>query len=168
MSGERSTKNTIRACVYGDQTVSDGQNLRFRLLEPMAMTGQIIPVGTILIGSVNIGVDRLFVTIMSVEYEDIITKVALEVYDNDGQRGLFVPGSLELEAGREVGSDIANSVGSTASSGALFNQQSATEQIKTDVSRGVIQGTFKYIGRRLQKIKVQAQDKHTVFLVPLK
>jgi len=162
-------KNTIRALAYGKQTISDGQNLRFRLAEPMVVAGQIVPANAVLIGVGKIGTDRLFVSITSVEFEGVITKIALEVFDADGQQGLFVPGSMELEAAREIGSDVANAVGSSASSNvSMFSQQSAAEQIKADVGNGVMQGTFSYVGRKLQQVKVTVQDKHKVFLVPQK
>lgn len=38
-----SGRNTIAACVHGTQTVSDGQALRIRLLEPMAVDDLLIP-----------------------------------------------------------------------------------------------------------------------------
>ena len=38
-----SGRNTIAACVHGTQTVSDGQVLRIRLLEPMAVDDRLIP-----------------------------------------------------------------------------------------------------------------------------
>lgn len=45
-----SDRNTIPACVHGTQTVSDGQALRIRLLEPMVVDDRFIPKGTILTG----------------------------------------------------------------------------------------------------------------------
>ena len=45
-----SGRNTIAACVHGTQTVSDGQALRIRLLEPMAVDDLLIPKGTVLVG----------------------------------------------------------------------------------------------------------------------
>jgi conjugative transposon TraM protein len=169
MSSAPVQRNSIRAAVFGAQTVGDGQHLRIRLLEPMMVSGQIIPAGGILVGACKIGVDRLLVSISSIEYGGVITRVVLEVYDNDGQQGLFVPGSMEMEAGREIGADIASSVGSTAASQtSMFSQQSASEQIKADVGRGVVQGTFKFIGKKLQEVKVTVQDKHKVFLISQK
>ena len=43
-------KNTIAACVQGDQTVTDGQTVRLRLLEPMRVSGRTIPRNTTLVG----------------------------------------------------------------------------------------------------------------------
>lgn len=45
-----SARNTIAACVHGTQTVADGQTLRIRLLEPMAVDDRLIPKGTVLTG----------------------------------------------------------------------------------------------------------------------
>ena len=45
-----SERNTIEACVHGTQTVSDGQALRIRLLEPMVVDDRFIPKGTVLVG----------------------------------------------------------------------------------------------------------------------
>jgi conjugative transposon TraM protein len=169
MSNVPVQRNSIKACAYGEQVVGDGQSLRVRLLEPMMVSGQLISAGSILAGTCRITTDRLLVSILSIEHGGVITRVALEVYDNDGQQGLYVPGSLELEAGREIGSDIASSVGSTAASQtSMFNQQSASEQIKAEVGRGVVQGTFKFIGKKLQVIKILVRDKHMIFLVSQK
>ena len=38
-----SDKNTISACIYGAQSVTDGQAVKLRLLEPMAVADKIIP-----------------------------------------------------------------------------------------------------------------------------
>ncbi|MDR1225755.1 MAG: conjugative transposon protein TraM [Prevotellaceae bacterium] len=169
MSNTPVQRNGIQACVYGQQVIGDGQHLRIRLLEPMMVSGQVVSAGSVLVGMCKIGADRLRVSIASIEYGGIITRVALEVYDSDGQQGLYVPGSMEMEAGREIGADIANSVGSTAASQmSMFTQQSASEQIKADIGRGVVQGTFKFLGRKLQEVKVTVQDKHKIFLVSQK
>lgn len=39
-----SDKNTLSACVYGAQSVTDGQAVRLRLLEPMAIADKSFPV----------------------------------------------------------------------------------------------------------------------------
>lgn len=80
ISGERNTgfhtpigktlspdRNTIAACVHGTQTVSDGQALRLRLLEPMAVDDRLIPKGTLLTGSARIQGERLDVLVETVE-----------------------------------------------------------------------------------------------------
>jgi len=59
-----SRKNTISASVYGYQTVTDGQTVRLRLLEPMAVDERIIPKSSIVVGTTKIQGERLCITIM--------------------------------------------------------------------------------------------------------
>ena len=82
-----SDRNTIPACVHGTQTVSDGQALRIRLLEPMVVDDLFIPKGTILTGGARMEGERLDILVQAVEYKGTVIPVELEVYDADGQRG---------------------------------------------------------------------------------
>jgi len=159
-------RNTIQATINGRQVVSEGQNVRIRLREPMQVGRMIVPIGSIVVGVVSIGVDRVFITIGSIENGGVITPVRLTAFDHDGQHGLFVPGSLENEALREIGAEIAGAIGSTASSSmSMFNQQSAMEQLQGDVMRGAVQGTARYAQRRISQVRVILQDNHRLFLV---
>ena len=47
---ERNVRNTIRACIHGDQTVISGQGVRMRLLEPMRVGKHILPKNSLLTG----------------------------------------------------------------------------------------------------------------------
>ena len=49
-----SDKNTLSACVYGAQSVTDGQAVRLRLLEPMAIADKIIPRNAVVVGTAKI------------------------------------------------------------------------------------------------------------------
>jgi conjugative transposon TraM protein len=161
-------KNTIRATTFGEQIVTHGQNLRLRLSEPIQVGQRILPANSILVAKCQIDAERLMATISSIEYQGIVTPVALEVYDAaDGQPGLCLPGSLEQDAMKEIGADIATSVGATTSQSiSVFSSEpNAAEQIKTDVGRGVISGVSKFAARKLMEIKVTVQDGHRVFLV---
>ena len=54
-----SDRNTIPACVYGAQSVTDGQAVRLRLLEPMAVADRIIPRNAVVVGAAKIQGERL-------------------------------------------------------------------------------------------------------------
>ena len=49
-----SDKNTISACIYGAQSVTDGQAVKLRLLEPMAVADRIIPRNAVVVGTAKI------------------------------------------------------------------------------------------------------------------
>jgi conjugative transposon TraM protein len=164
-------KNTIRATTLGQQVVSHGQNLRLRLSEPVQIGQRILPKNSVVVAKCQIDVERLYATVSSIEYLGIVTPVALEVYDAaDGQPGLCLPGSLEQDAMREIGADVATAVGATTqqSISVFSSEPNAAEQIKTDVGRGIISGISRFAAKKLQEIKVTVQDSHRVFLVILK
>lgn len=63
-----SDKNTISACIYGAQSVTDGQAVKLRLLEPMAVADKIIPRNAVVVGTAKIQGERLDIEITSLEY----------------------------------------------------------------------------------------------------
>ena len=69
-----SDKNTISACVYGAQSVTDGQAVRLRLLEPMAVADRIIPRNAVVVGTAKIQDERLDIGITSLEYDGTIIR----------------------------------------------------------------------------------------------
>ena len=58
-------RNTISACVYNNQTVMDGQTVRFRLLEPMSVSGREIPRNALVVGTAKLQGERLSIIISS-------------------------------------------------------------------------------------------------------
>lgn len=58
-TAEAAGKNTIAACVQGDQTITDGQTVRLRLLEPMRVSGRTVPRNATLVGAARLQGERL-------------------------------------------------------------------------------------------------------------
>ena len=122
-------KNTISACIYGNQTVTDGQKVRLRLLEQMR------------------------------EYAGSIYNVKLNVYDTDGQEGIFIPGSMELNAAKEVAANMGTSMGSS-----INISSDAKAQLASDLGKGLIQGTSQYIAKKMRTVKVHLKSNYRVML----
>ena len=120
-----SMRNTVRACIHGDQTVISGQGVRMRLLEPMRVGKHVLPKNTLLTGESRIQGERLNIGIVQVEYDGIIIPVELTVYDNDGQDGIFIPGSMEASAVKEVAANMGQNLGTSIS----ITNQSAKDQL---------------------------------------
>ena len=106
-------RNTISACVHNNQMVMDGQTVRFRLLEPMSVSGREIPRNALVVGTAKLQGERLAIVISSLEYSGNIIPVELSVYDTDGQAGIFIPGSMERNAAKEIAANMGTSVGSS-------------------------------------------------------
>ena len=158
-STEAPEKNTIAACVQGDQTVTDGQTVRLRLLEPMRVSGRTIPRNTTLVGTARLQGERLEIGIGSLEHEGTIVGVELAVYDSDGQAGIFVPGSMETDAAKEIGANMGSSLGSS-----INISTDAGAQLASDLGKGVIQGVSQYISKRMRTVRVHLKSGYRVLL----
>ena len=152
-------KNTIAASVQGDQTLTDGQTVKLRLLEPMRVSGRIISRNTTLIGAARLQGERLGIQITSLEHERTIIPVELEVYDSDGQAGIFIPGSMEIDAAKEIGANMGSSLGSS-----INISTDAGAQLASDLGRGAIQGISQYISKRMRTVKVHLKSGYKVLL----
>ncbi len=154
-----SDKNTISACVYGAQSVTDGQAVKLRLLEPMAVADRIIPRNAVVVGTAKIQGERLDIAITSLEYDGTIIPVELVVYDTDGLSGIFIPNSMEMNAVREVAANMGGSLGSN-----INISTNAGAQLASDLGKGLIQGTSQYIAKKMRTVKVHLKAGYKVML----
>ena len=154
-----SDKNTISACVYGAQSVTDGQAVKLRLLEPMEVADKIIPRNAVVVGTAKIQGERLDIGITSLEYDGTIIPVELAVYDTDGQPGIFIPNSMEMNAVREVAANMGGSLGSS-----INISTNAGAQLASDLGKGLIQGTSQYIAKKMRTVKVHLKAGYKVML----
>ena len=152
-------RNTISACVYNNQTVMDGQTVRFRLLEPMLVSGREIPRNALVVGTAKLQGERLAVVISSLEYRGSIIPVELSVYDTDGQAGIFIPGSMERSTAKEIVAGMGTSVGSSVNI-----STDAKAQLASDLGKGLIQGTSQYFAKKMRTVKVHLKAGYKVLL----
>ncbi|MDB9138730.1 conjugative transposon protein TraM [Parabacteroides distasonis] len=152
-------KNTISACVHTRQTVTDGQIVRFRLLEPMQVSDKEIPRNALVVGTAKVQGERLNVLITSLEYRGNIIPVELSVYDTDGQAGIFIPGSMERSAAKEIAANMGTSVGSSVNI-----STDAGAQLAADLGKGLIQGTSQYFSKKMRTVKVHLKAGYRVLL----
>ena len=158
-TAEAAGKNTITACVQGDQTITDGQTVKLRLLEPMRVSGRTVPRNATLVGAARLQGERLEISITSLEHQGNIIPVELEVYDNDGQAGIFIPGSMEIDAAKEIGANMGSSLGSS-----INISTDAGAQLASDLGKGVIQGVSQYISKRMRTVRVHLKSGYRVLL----
>jgi conjugative transposon TraM protein len=153
-------KNTIFACVHGDQTILNGQGVRLRLMEHIRMGKTLIPRNTLVSGMAKIQGERLDITVNSVEFSGQILPVELTVYDLDGQRGIFIPNLQELSAAKEIVANMGTSAGTS------FNLNSdAGEQFAADMGRNLIQGVSQFTAKKLREVKVHLKSGYKLYLV---
>ena len=153
------SRNTISACVHSDQTITDGQTVRLRLLEAMRVSDMVIPRNTVIVGAARVQGERLGIMVSSIEYGGTIIPVELSVFDSDGQEGIFIPGSMEIDAVREIAANMGGSLGSSISI-----STNAGAQLASDLGRSVIQGTSQYIAQKMRTVKVHLKAGYKVLL----
>ena len=156
----QNTRNTIKACVHGDQTITSGQSVRLRLLEDMRVGKYVLPRNTLITGEGSIKGERLDIEILQVEYNGTIIPVELTVHDNDGQAGIFIPGSMEASAAKEMAANLGQNLGTSIS----ITNQSAGDQLLSEVGRGAIQGVSQYISKKMREEKVHLKSGYTLML----
>lgn len=152
-------KNTIRACIHNDQTLTDGQTVKLRLLESLQAGNVIVPKNSLVSGSAKVQGERLDILVSSLEYAGNIIPVELAVYDSDGQKGLSVPSSLEQEAAKEAMANIGAGLGTSISFA-----QSAGQQVAMDITRGLMQGGSQYLAKKFRTVKVHLKANYQVML----
>ena len=158
-TGSLMGKNTILACIHEDQSVMDGQNVRLRLLEPLQAGHIRMPKNSLLSGTARVQGERMDINITSLEYEGNIIPVELVVYDSDGQKGLSVPSSLEMQALNEGMANIGAGLGSS-----FTVNQNAGAAIVSDLTRGVLQGGSQYLSKKFRTVKVNLKADYKVML----
>lgn len=156
-------KNSIRAAIQETKTITDESGVRLRLLETAKLPNNTIPAGTLLTANAKFQNGRLQLKVTSVEFKGNITPVDITVYDLDGQQGLFVPYSAEINALTEIASNMSQTSGTS-----IMMTRSAGQQVAGDLSRGVVQGISGYFSKKLRTPKVTVKAGHQLFLVSKK
>ena len=85
-----------------------------------------------------------------VEYDGTVIPVELAVLDSDGQDGIFIPGSTEANAVREVAANMGQNLGTTIS----ITNQSAGDQILSELG----------ISKKMREEKVHLKSGYELML----
>lgn len=154
-------KNSIRACVYQTVTITDGQEVSLRLLEPMMAGNYLIPKNTVVTGSARITGERMGITINAIQHAGNVIPVELLVYDLDGGQGISVPGSEEINAVKEIAANMGSGMGSS-----ITITDDAGSQLLADLGRSAIQGASQYVSRKMRTVKITLKAGYQVLLLP--
>lgn len=157
------SKNAIDGVVHQTTTMTNESTLSIKLLESMLLAHTEIPKGTLLKATGKFQGGRLQLKITSIEYQGSVYPVEVNIHDNDGQPGLYVPYSPEQNAV----TDIVGSMGQTSGTNIMMTR-SAGQQIAADLSRGAVQGLSGYFQKKVRQPKVTVKAGHQVLLVPKK
>ena len=159
-SGKR---NTLCVVVDKTTTLKEGDYVALRLLETARVQQISIPKHSLLMAQAKIDGNRMQLVIKSIEVNGRILPVKLSAYDTDGQMGVYIPGSEEVSALKEMGANVGGSMGTS-----FTFSSSAKDQIISEVTRGVMQGAGQLLQKKLRTIKVTLKGGYRLFLVQTK
>ena len=156
-------RNTLKVVVDRTTVLKEGDNVVLRLLESAKVQGLRIPRQSRLIAVAKIEGNRMHLLVKSIEVDGHIIAVKLSAYDTDGQEGVYIPGSEDINALKEVGANIGGSMGTS-----FTFASSAKDQIISEAARGVMQGASQLLQKKLRTIKVTLKGGYRLFLVQSK
>ena len=158
-----SIRNTLKVVADRTTTLQEGDYVALRLMETARIKDLRIPRQSKLIAQAKIEGNRMHLLIKSIEVDGHIATVKLSAYDTDGQEGIYIPGSENVSALKEMGANIGGSMGTS-----FTFASSAKDQIISEAARGVMQGASQLLQKKLRTIKVTLKGGYRLFLVQTK
>ena len=156
-------RNSIHAVIHETKTLTSESTVSIRLSEALMLKNMMIPKGILLKAISKFQGGRLNLKISSIEYGGDIIPVEINIYDNDGQLGLYAPYSPEQNALTDIAANMSQSSGTS-----IMMTQSAGQQVAADLSRGLVQGVSGYFQKKVRQPKITVKSGHQVFLVSKK
>ncbi|MDR6462770.1 conjugative transposon protein TraM [Chryseobacterium sediminis] len=155
--------NSIHAVIHETMTLVNESMVPLRLTQGLLLGKTTIPSGTVLKAAGKFQGGRLLLAISSIEYKGTITPVEINIHDNDGQLGLYIPYSSEQTAIKDIASNMSQNSGTN-----IMMTQSAGQQVAADLTRGLVQGVSGYFQKKVRQPKVTVKAGHQVLLVSKK
>jgi len=152
----------IKAIIDENRTTFADSRLRIRVLEDLKVGQYKIEKGTFLYANVTgFSAQRVLLSIKSILYKDDILPIEMDVYDQDGQIGLYIPASEFREFTRNLSSD--------ASQGLTLNQQAENNaQLLMSTLQRMFQSTNTAINRHMRRNKAKLKYNTSVYLMDSK
>lgn len=149
----------IRAIVDQDITGYAGSRLRIRLLDDMSAGRFLVKKGTYLYAQITgFSGQRVNLSVSSIFKDNHILPVRLDIYDNDGLPGLYVPASAFREFSKGLGSD--------ASQGMTIQQQAENNnQLVMSMVQKMFQSTTTAVSKLIRSNKAKIKYNTQVFLI---
>ena len=163
LADEEQDSRLIKAIVDEEVKASDGSRVRLRLLDDIEAGDLTLKKGSCLYATLSgMGSERVKGKVSSVLIGDELVRISLNIYDTDGQEGLYVPGSVLRETVQDAASAAMQGTqnlneGSYGSNG--FGQWAS------QATQNVISRTTNAVSKVFRKKKVRIKYGTQVYLV---
>jgi conjugative transposon TraM protein len=152
----------IKAILDEGLKVYDGSRVRIRLLDNIFLDGKELQRGSYLYGIITgFATQRVHLTITNIAYNNEILTVKLEVYDQDGMKGLYIPESLFREIAKEASAQSVNGQNLQFSDNNTINATQMAYTAAQDIYKTSTRAMSEAIRKRKAILKYNTQ----IFLV---
>ena len=148
-------ENTLKAVVHGKQDVVNGSTAKLRVLSPLVVAGHHVPANSYVYGKVSLQADRVNIDINSIEVDQTVLPVAMQVYDLDGMEGLSAPDLASIQEARRA-------VGQSSSA---LQLEMANPNITTRALDEGVKGIRQLLRRKAQIAKATLKNNYQVYLL---
>jgi len=149
----------IQAIIDENITGYADSRLRIRLMDDLLVGQHIVKKGTHVFARISgFSGQRVLLTITSIMHANNILPVRLEIYDNDGAPGLYVPASAFREFSRELG-------GNTTQGITLQQQAENNSQLVMSAIQRMFQSTTTAVSKHIRKNRAKLKFNTMVYLI---
>lgn len=149
----------ISAIIDQDITGFSGSRLRIRLLDDIMAGKFMVRKGTYLYATVSgFSAQRVSLTVSSVFCGGEILPINLQIYDNDGLAGIYVPSSAFREFTRDLG-------GSTSQGISIQQQAENNNQLVMGILSKMFQSTTTAVNKLIRSNKVKIRYNTQIYLI---
>ena len=149
----------IQAIIDENMTGYADSRLRIRLMDDLLVGPHVVKKGTHVFAKISgFSGQRVLLTITSIMHENNILPVRLEIYDNDGSPGLYVPASAFREFSRELG-------GNTTQGITLQQQAENNSQLVMSAIQRMFQSTTTAVSKHIRKNRAKLKFNTMVYLI---
>lgn len=104
-------QNAVEAAVHETQTIVNGSIVKIRLINDVFINGVLIPRNSFVFGTASLKGERLEIKISTVKYQNSIFPVELSVFDIDGIKGIYIPGTINRDVAKASADRSMQSIG---------------------------------------------------------
>lgn len=109
--GNEEIQNAVEAVVHETQTIVNGSIVKIRLVNDVFINGVLIPRNSFVFGTASLNGERLEIKISTIKYQNNICPVELSVFDIDGIKGIYIPGTINRDVAKASADRSMQSVG---------------------------------------------------------
>jgi conjugative transposon TraM protein len=151
---EDEENNAIEAVVHTNQSLINGAVIKLRLTTDIYINGRLLSKGNFLFGLVSLHDERLEIEVNSIRNNNSLFPVKLEVYDMDGQPGIYIPGAITRDIAKQ-----------SADNGLqLMELTSVDPTLKAQIAAAGISTVKNLLSKKVKQVKVLVKAGYKVFL----